>query len=63
MPTLDRAARETDGTRATLLCPRCESTVLIDRQCKTICAGCGYVESCEDNFVPTQDNPQGDVLG
>ncbi len=27
------------------------------RHCKAICLGCGYVESCEDNFVPNQNNP------
>lgn len=40
-----------------ILCPQCESTFLTNRQCKSICESCGYVESCEDNFVPNQDNP------
>ena len=41
-----------------LVCPRCETGHLIYRQCTLICEGCGYVESCEDNFVPIQANPQ-----
>jgi len=40
-----------------LLCPRCESAHLIVRHCKTLCPQCGYVESCEDNFIPTQATP------
>ena len=38
-------------------CPRCESAILIVRHCKALCERCGYVESCEDNFVPNQRNP------
>jgi len=40
-----------------ILCPQCESTHLIHRLCKSLCPTCGYVESCEDNFIPIQDNP------
>lgn len=40
-----------------LVCPQCGVGVLHDRQCKRLCDQCGYVESCEDNFVPTQANP------
>jgi hypothetical protein len=34
-----------------LLCPQCETAVLTRRHCKTVCDACGYIESCEDNFV------------
>jgi hypothetical protein len=34
-----------------LLCPVCEAAVLTYRHCRNICEVCGYVESCEDNFV------------
>lgn len=40
-----------------VLCPQCESAYLTIRHCKSICLTCGYVESCEDNFIPNQDNP------
>ena len=39
-------------------CPRCETGVLVHRHCRSICENCGYVESCEDNFVPNQANPK-----
>lgn len=39
------------------LCPMCEGGLLIARQCKLFCESCGYVESCEDNFVPNYSNP------
>lgn len=41
-----------------LTCPVCESARLVQRHCKTLCERCGYVESCEDNFLPTSDNPR-----
>ncbi len=44
-----------------LRCPVCESGDLAIRQCRAVCDNCGYVESCEDNFVPNQDNPATDV--
>jgi hypothetical protein len=40
-----------------LLCPVCEAAGLVGRHCKRLCPGCGYVESCEDNFLPNQNNP------
>ena len=33
------------------VCPLCGSRLTI-RQCKLLCARCGYVESCEDLFRP-----------
>ncbi len=39
-------------------CPRCGRAELVARHCKRICEQCGYVESCEDNFLPLQDNPR-----
>ena len=35
-------------------CPQCEQGSLVARHCKLVCERCGYVESCEDNFVPSQ---------
>lgn len=40
-----------------LRCPQCETGFLVDRHCKRLCEQCGYVESCEDNFVPNQACP------
>ena len=40
-----------------LRCPQCERSFLMQYQCNLVCKQCGYVESCEDNFVPNQDNP------
>ena len=40
------------------LCPQCGIGRLIIRDCKVLCESCGYVESCEDVFVPNQDNPR-----
>lgn len=40
-----------------LPCPACESAALVARHCKRLCPVCGYVESCEDNFLPNQQNP------
>ena len=34
-----------------MLCPQCNLETLAGRHCKLICYACGYVESCEDNFV------------
>lgn len=39
------------------LCPQCERVSLRAMHCKLVCDGCGYVESCEDNFLPNQRNP------
>ena len=44
------------------LCPMCEAGCLVARQCKLICESCGYVESCEDTFVPNVANPPNPVL-
>ncbi|MDO8628948.1 MAG: hypothetical protein Q7R41_00500 [Phycisphaerales bacterium] len=44
------------------LCPLCEAGCLVARQCKLICESCGYVESCEDNFVPRVANPPRPLL-
>ena len=38
-------------------CPMCEYLTLERRLCKSVCAQCGYVESCEDNFIPNQSHP------
>lgn len=46
-----------DERRSQFLCPMCETEDLIRRLCKTLCPSCGYVESCEDSFVPNQANP------
>ncbi len=40
------------------LCPLCETGRLIARHCKLVCDSCGYVESCEDNFIPNFANPR-----
>lgn len=34
-----------------MLCPQCNRETLAGRHCKLLCLACGYVESCEDNFV------------
>jgi len=47
----------TDEKDSSLLCPMCETTNLIRRQCKALCPSCGYVESCEDSFVPNEASP------
>jgi hypothetical protein len=51
----------TTTTWRELLCPRCERGYLILRQCKLLCERCGYVESCEDSFLPMQANPFGEI--
>lgn len=43
-----------------LVCPCCDHGKLIARHCKRLCENCGYVESCEDNFLPNQANPVDD---
>ena len=54
----DEAANgATAGETHARLCPMCETGRLIARQCKLICESCGYMESCEDNFVPNLLNP------
>ncbi|MBI1826175.1 MAG: hypothetical protein HY287_17835 [Planctomycetes bacterium] len=47
----------TVATERRVLCPMCEASHLTARHCKSVCERCGYVESCEDNFVPNQANP------
>ena len=46
-----------DHSACDVTCPLCERTVLDRRHCKSICPGSGYVESCEDNFIPNRANP------
>lgn len=46
---------ESGGNHVT--CPLCARAELDRRQCKSVCQSCGYVESCEDNFIPNQANP------
>ena len=41
--------QQTEST--VMLCPQCNREILAGRHCKLICSACGYVESCEDNFV------------
>jgi len=55
--TNDKATRPTG-----VMCPMCEAGDLVARHCKSICERCGYVESCEDNFLPNQENPEDVVL-
>ncbi len=57
MTDVDRANGEV-GRGAVVRCPMCESGILVARHCKSLCERCGYVESCEDNFVPNQENPE-----
>ena len=45
-----------------VLCPLCETSYLTLRHCKIVCEQCGYVESCEDNFLPMQDPPASETL-
>jgi len=52
---IDPDAKSLDSQ--TLPCPCCDRGVLIGRHCKRLCENCGYVESCEDNFLPNQANP------
>lgn len=51
-------------SREPVICPACERAALLPRHCKSICEACGYVESCEDNFVPNIANPgaQGETI-
>jgi len=59
---LDRPAsgdeKDRHPTHGELLCPQCGVAHLSTRQCKRVCEQCGYVESCEDNFVPNLANPR-----
>jgi len=52
-----RSDRNTAG-EADFRCPLCASSELERRHCKTLCTQCGYVESCEDNFVPNEEPPR-----
>jgi len=54
-PTQDSGVERLDEPAR---CPVCESLALVRRHCHTICPQCGYVESCEDNFIPNKANPQ-----
>ncbi len=44
-------------SRKEQICPQCESGILTLRHCKAVCERCGYVESCEDNFVSPPAGP------
>ncbi len=55
LPSTDRSI--TTAASRELLCPQCETGFLTARHCKRVCDGCGYVESCEDNFVPNRATP------
>lgn len=46
-----------EAQRTAILCPMCQSAELVARHCKKLCELCGYVESCEDNFLPISANP------
>lgn len=50
---MTRSTNQQRPVLRTVLCPQCESARLRASQCKLICDACGYVESCEDNFAPT----------
>ena len=58
MSEVDREHHESSGEPHELLCPQCEAAHLTRRRGITICEACGYVESFEDNFVPTQAHPR-----
>ena len=49
--------QEICGIGSEFLCPLCRSALLVARHCKKLCEACGYVESCEDNFLPIEANP------
>jgi|GEM_PF-1759678 len=55
--TKNDPTKSADEVGCGLPCPMCESGSLIARHCKRICLQCGYTESCEDNFLPNQENP------
>lgn len=58
MSGTNKGKAETGGGRSEcgvlppVTCPLCGEGVLSRRQCKSLCDRCGYVESCEDNFLP-----------
>jgi len=56
---MDEITAASTATERRVLCPMCQASYLIARHCKSVCERCGYVESCEDNFVPNQTNPGG----
>lgn len=58
--SIDETREATSGviSPGAMLCPRCATAYLVRQPCKTLCEQCGYVESCEDNFLPLQDNPK-----
>lgn len=55
---LSQSAPRARESRQGLRCPLCEGEFLERRHCKLVCLSCGYVESCEDNFLPNQANPR-----
>ena len=57
-----RKDQEHNASSRQARCPQCECGFLVIQQCRLICENCGYVEGCEDNFVPNQDNPKKELL-
>lgn len=57
-PHTQSCSRPSRQVVATLTCPRCLRGSLEGRHCKRLCSACGYVESCEDNFLPQEETPQ-----
>lgn len=51
MSETHREHRESSVESCETLCPQCGADSWLHRHCHTICEACGYVESCEDNFV------------
>ena len=60
----DQQRMEADGVNRAggLICPCCEGAYLITRHCKRLCEQCGYVESCEDSFIPNQPAPREKIV-
>lgn len=58
MSEAQREYHESSEGSYELLCPQCEAAHLTRRRGITICEACGYVESFEDNFAPTQARPR-----
>lgn len=59
----DQGLGRTESTTSPcLLCPQCENGTLRNRPCERFCERCGYVESCEDNFLPMQMNPKDETV-
>lgn len=51
-----------EAPQSDMLCPLCGASGLMQRHCKIVCERCGYVESCEDNFLPTRVAPRAEPL-